>query len=127
MGRLGFVPLRGYLRGFIDLVFRHEGRFYVVDYKANHLGEHAAHYALPALSEAMVRGQYFLQYHLYALALHRYLGQRLADYRYEQHFGGVYYLFIKGMSPELGTSGVFHEKPPLGRLTALSQLLEQAQ
>ncbi|MEY4550739.1 MAG: helicase/exodeoxyribonuclease beta subunit [Pseudomonadota bacterium] len=127
VGRLNFIPLRGYLRGFIDLVFRHDGRFYVVDYKANHLGEHATHYAFPSLSEAMVRGQYFLQYHLYALALHRYLGRRVAGYRYEQHFGGVYYLFIKGMSPELGSSGVFFEKPPLARLDALSRVLELAQ
>ncbi|MEO8178927.1 MAG: exodeoxyribonuclease V subunit beta [Deltaproteobacteria bacterium] len=126
VSRLNFVPLRGYLRGFIDLVFRHGERYFVVDYKANHLGDHAANYRPSALSEAMLRGQYFLQYHLYALALHRYLGRRVRGYEYARHFGGVYYLFIKGMRPDLGSSGVFFEKPPLARLEALSQLLEQA-
>jgi exodeoxyribonuclease V beta subunit len=126
VSRLNFVPLHGYLRGFIDLVFRHGERYFVVDYKANHLGDHAAHYGPSGLSEAMLRGQYFLQYHLYALALHRYLGRRVRGYEYARHFGGVYYLFIKGMGPELGSSGVFFEKPPLARLEALSQLLEQA-
>lgn len=72
----------------------------------------------------MARGQYFLQYHLYALALHRYLGRRVKAYDYERHFGGAYYLFIKGMGPALGASGVFFEKPPLRRLEALARLLD---
>ena len=123
VSRLGFVPLRGFLRGYIDLVIRHDGRYYLADYKANHLGVQASDYTAEALGNAMLRGQYFLQYHLYALALHRYLGQRVPGYRFEHHFGGVFYLFIKGMGPELGSSGVFFEKPPLARLAALSDLV----
>jgi exodeoxyribonuclease V beta subunit len=125
VGRLGFIPLAGFLRGFIDLVFRHEGRFYLVDYKANHLGPSATDYAPEKLGDAMLRGQYFLQYHLYVLALHRYLGRRVPDYSYERHFGGVFYLFIKGMAPEHGAAGVFYEKPPLERVQALGRLLER--
>jgi exodeoxyribonuclease V beta subunit len=125
VSRLGFVPLRGFLRGFIDLVFRHDGCYYLVDYKANHLGVHASDYGAEALGNAMLRGQYFLQYHLYALALHRYLARRVPAYSFERHFGGVYYLFVKGMGPELGSSGIFFEKPPLERLNALGRLLDQ--
>jgi exodeoxyribonuclease V beta subunit len=125
VARLGFIPLAGFLRGFIDLVFRRGERFYLVDYKANHLGPSATDFARERLGDAMLRGQYFLQYHLYALALHRYLGRRLPDYSFERHFGGVFYLFIKGMGPDLGTSGVFYEKPPLARLLALGTLLER--
>jgi exodeoxyribonuclease V beta subunit len=125
VGRLGFVPLRGFLRGFIDLVFRHDGCYYLVDYKANHLGVHASDYGPEALGNAMSRGQYFLQYHLYALALHRYLKQRVPAYEFARHFGGVLYLFVKGMGPELGSSGVFFEKPPIERLEALSRLLDR--
>jgi exodeoxyribonuclease V beta subunit len=125
VSRLGFIPLAGFLRGFIDLVFRHEGRFYLVDYKANHLGPSAADYAPEKLGDAMLRGQYFLQYHLYVLALHRYLGRRLPDYSFERHFGGVFYLFIKGMAPEHGAAGVFYEKPPLERVEALGRLFER--
>ncbi len=127
LSRLGFVPLAGYLRGFVDLVFRHGGRYYLVDYKANHLGTHAADFAPDKLGEAMSRGHYFLQYHLYALALHRYLGARVRGYEYGQHFGGAFYLFIKGMGPALGSSGIFFEKPPIERLLALGSLLERAE
>jgi exodeoxyribonuclease V beta subunit len=110
--RLRFLPLRGFLGGFIDLVFVHEGRWYVVDYKSNKLGTRYADYAKDRLAEPMVHGQYVLQYHLYALALHRYLGLRLPDYDYETSFGGVYYLFLRGMRPDLGpTHGVFADRP----------------
>jgi exodeoxyribonuclease V beta subunit len=125
VSRLGFIPLAGFLRGFIDLVFRHGERFYLVDYKGNSLGPSPADFAREKLGDAMLRGQYFLQYHLYALALHRYLGRRIGDYSFERHFGGVFYLFIKGMDPEHGDAGVFYEKPPLERLAALGRLLER--
>jgi exodeoxyribonuclease V beta subunit len=126
VSRLGFIPLAGFLRGFIDLVFRRGERFYLVDYKANHLGPNAADFAPSKLGDAMLRGQYFLQYHLYALALHRHLARRLPNYSYERHFGGVFYLFIKGMAPEHGSAGVFYEKPPLDRLLALGALLSRS-
>lgn len=123
VAELGFVPLRGYLRGYIDLVFQQDGSYFLVDYKANHLGETVDAYAPAALEEAMLKGHYYLQYHLYALALHRYLSHRVRDYDYDRHFGGVYYLFIKGMAPGEAPSGIFFEKPPLARLLALSALL----
>jgi exodeoxyribonuclease V beta subunit len=124
LSALDFMPLVGFLRGFIDLVVEHEGRYFVFDYKTNHLGDTALDYGPTGLAEGMRHGHYFLQYHVYTLAVHRYLERRLKAYRYEEHFGGVYYLFIKGMHPELGASGVFYEKPPAARLAALSDLLE---
>ena len=73
----------------------------------------------------MTHGHYFLQYHLYALAVHRYLERRVPSYTYETHFGGALYLFVRGMSPALGAShGVFFEKPPRARLDALSNLVD---
>jgi exodeoxyribonuclease V beta subunit len=124
LGTLDFVPLVGFLRGYIDLVVMHEGRYFVFDYKTNHLGDTALDYGPAGLAEGMRHGHYFLQYHLYTLAVHRYLARRLRSYGYDEHFGGSYYLFIKGMHPELGASGVFFEKPPMARLQALSDLLE---
>ena len=74
----------------------------------------------------MASGHYFLQYHLYTVALHRYLKQRLRRYRYEQHIGGVYYLFLRGMTPDTGARyGVFFEKPPEARIKQLSALLQR--
>jgi exodeoxyribonuclease V beta subunit len=109
---LGFIAPAEFVKGFIDLVFRHDGRFYLADYKSNWLGDHAADYRLAPMVGSMREHHYFLQYHLYVLALHRWLALRVPDYDYERHFGGVYYLYVRGMSPEHepGT-GVFFDRP----------------
>jgi exodeoxyribonuclease V beta subunit len=122
--QLAFRDLSGFLVGFVDLVFEHEGRWYVVDYKTNHLGDTIADYDTRAMTRALVESHYYLQYHIYTVALHRYLKHFLKGYDYGQHFGGVFYLFIKGMHPKAPPgSGVYFEKPPLGRIEALSALL----
>lgn len=125
----GFGSLHGYLRGFIDLVFEHGGRYHLLDWKSNHLGASAADYAPAALQQAMDQHGYTLQALLYALALHRHLGQRLAGYRHEQHFGGVYYLFVRGVRPGWtlpggACAGVHLQRPPLQVLRALDALLD---
>jgi exodeoxyribonuclease V beta subunit len=124
---LGFDRLRGFLRGYVDLVFRHQGRYYVVDYKSNRLGPSARDYAPERLLAPMAEHHYFLQYHLYALALHRYLERRVADYSHERCFGGVYYLFLRGMAPQhpLGT-GVFFDRPSEALLRTLDALMGRA-
>jgi exodeoxyribonuclease V beta subunit len=122
---LGFARFGGFLRGFIDLVFEHEGRYFLVDYKSSDLGARAADYAPARLVEPMVAHHYVLQYHLYALALHRQLGLRMRGYDFERHFGGVYYLFLRGMAPQHPAhNGVFFERPTLARLDALARMLE---
>ena len=121
---LAFAPLAGYLRGFIDLAFEHAGRWYVVDYKSNLLGSRPQDYRSSRLIDAMAQHHYFLQYHLYAVALHRHLSMRLRDYDYDQHFGGVYYLFLRGMSPEYAPgAGVFRDRPPRALIEGLSAVL----
>ena len=123
-GRLGFSPLRGFLKGFVDLVFEHDGRWYVVDYKTNHLGDRFEHYARPGLVQAMVEHHYVLQYHLYAVAVLRHLSRRVAGFDPRRDFGGVFYLFLRGMSPEQGPrTGVYFDRPPLARLQALDRAL----
>ena len=124
LGALRFPPLRGFLKGFIDLVFEHEGRFFVVDYKSNHLGERPGDYHYARLVEAMADHDYILQYHLYVVAVHRWLRARVRDYDYEQHFGGVRYLFLRGMAPSAAGSGVFADRPSLALVEALSEVLD---
>jgi exodeoxyribonuclease V beta subunit len=121
---LGFEKLNGFLRGFIDLVFVHQGRFYVVDYKSNRLGPRADDYRQEGLVRAMAEHHYFLQYHLYCVALHRHLALRVPDYSYEAHFGGVYYLFLRGMAPEheRGT-GIFFDRPSAELIASLERAL----
>lgn len=121
-GSLAFMPQRGMMTGFIDMVFEAGGRYYLLDYKSNHLGDSSAHYARPQLVQAMQAHRYDLQYLIYTVALHRYLRWRVSDYDYQRHFGGVYYLFIRGMSPESGASGVYFTRPDdalIDRLDAL--------
>jgi exodeoxyribonuclease V beta subunit len=103
---LDFREVRGMLKGFIDLVFRHEGRYYLLDYKSNWLGESAEAYTREAMAAAMQSHRYDLQYQLYTLALHRYLRHRIADYDYERHFGGVIYLFLRGVEPGNPQQGI---------------------
>ena len=122
---LRFIPLRGFLKGFMDLVCVHEGKWYLFDYKSNHLGVIREDYAQEKLPAAMADHHYFLQYHIYTVALHRYLSSRLPGYDYDKDFGGVFYLFIKGMHPDSGPeSGVYADLPPLARIEQLSQIFE---
>jgi exodeoxyribonuclease V beta subunit len=110
--------------GFIDLVFEHQGRWFLVDYKTNHLGDTLGDYGAVAMARAMAESHYYLQYHIYTVALHRYLTHLQKGYDYQQHFGGVLYLFLKGMHPNAPPgSGISFEKPPLARIEALSRLL----
>ena len=103
--------LAGFLKGFIDLVFAHEDRYYVLDYKSNHLGPRMRDYAPPQLATAMAEAMYDLQALLYGVALHLALQQRLPGYDYDRHCGGALYLFLRGMQPELPGSGTFAWRP----------------
>lgn len=106
------VPkVEGFLQGFIDLVARHDGRWYVLDYKSNWLGDRLLDYAENALGAAMEHHGYHLQYLLYLTALHRLLALRLPDYDYDRHVGGACYLFLRGMRPSLPGHSVFHDRP----------------
>lgn len=113
---LAFAEIRGFLRGFIDLVVEYQGRFYVIDYKSNELDA----YDPVHLTSAMREHDYGLQAVLYALALHRYLKVRLKGYDYQAHFGGIRYLFLRGM--EQG-QGVFRLRPELTWIEQLEACL----
>lgn len=129
---LGFTDFRGYLTGFIDLVFRHHGRYYLLDWKSNHLGMRAGDYTRPVLERAMVEHGYCLQYLIYATALRRWLrarfGGSLPAARIDDLFGGVYYLFVRGVRPhwrdrEGRPTGVFFDRPDDARLDSFDRLL----
>ncbi|MDR2624786.1 MAG: UvrD-helicase domain-containing protein, partial [Zoogloeaceae bacterium] len=120
--QLAAAPLSGYLKGYIDLVFTHAGRYYVLDWKSNHLGFHPEDYALPALKRVMTAHAYTLQARLYLLALHRYLKFRLPDYDPARHLGGACYLFLRALKPEWQTP----TSPPPG-IVLLTPQWEQLQ
>ncbi|MCM2287017.1 MAG: exodeoxyribonuclease V subunit beta [Desulfobacula sp.] len=112
LSRLSTDEFQGFMKGFIDLVIQHQGKWYILDYKTNFLGDTYAHYSQQSMADAMAEHHYFLQYYLYLAALHKYLESRMTSYAYDTHFGGVLYLFIRGMHPDLGPeSGVFFHRP----------------
>ncbi|MDP5040822.1 MAG: PD-(D/E)XK nuclease family protein, partial [Paraglaciecola sp.] len=117
-----FAQLNGMLKGFIDLTFAFKGKYYVADYKSNHLGLGYDHYQLASLERAMQEHDYHLQAILYTLALHRWLKQQLPHYRYQDHMGGAYYLFLRGMHSELPQSGVYYYRADEAFICALDAL-----
>ncbi len=121
---LDFQPARGFMKGFIDLVFQFQGRYYLVDWKSNFLGARVKDYHRENLVRTMEDHFYRLQLNLYVLALHRYLKYRLPGYRYTEHFGGAFYLFLRGINPgEEKGFGIYSETPPEGLIEGLSQSL----
>ena len=122
-GDLGFHSVQGMLKGFIDLVFEHQGQYFILDWKSNYLGDSVSDYHGDALNNAMAEHRYDLQYQIYALALHRFLRSRLPDYDYYAHFGGVYYLFLRGMDGQ-SEHGVFYARPSLALLNDLDSLID---
>ncbi len=114
--------IHGMLKGFIDLVFKFRGRFYVLDYKSNHLGENTQDYASGPMARAMLAHRYDLQYALYTLALHRLLKARLPRYDYERDMGGAVYLFLRGVDEH--HNGVYLDRPPKTLIEQLDRLFK---
>ena len=124
--RLSFARVKGMVRGFMDMVFEEGGRFYIVDWKSNHLGNRTADYGQAELRREMERNLYPLQYLLYTVAFSRYLHLRVDGYDYDRHFGGVYYIFLRGVDAEGGSqSGIFFDRPPRGVIEDLTEALIQ--
>ena len=132
---LGNQSLRGYLSGSVDAVLRIGGRYLVVDYKTNWLGEAdrpltSADYDRARMTEAMLHSDYPLQALLYSIVLHRFLRWRQRDYEPLRHLGGVLYLFVRGMcgvdTPVVDghPAGVFSWEPPASLVVAVSDLLD---
>ena len=115
---LQFEQIQGMVRGSIDLVFRHNGKYYLVDYKSNFLGSTLADYNEDELKKEMLHSHYDWQYLIYTLALHRYLQSVMPKYDYARDFGGVFYLFLRGMNGE-PQSGVFYDRPSVELITEL--------
>jgi exodeoxyribonuclease V beta subunit len=110
--KLYFSPSEGFMKGYIDTIFQHNGRFYIVDWKSNFLGTSIKDYAQDLLRETIRSNYYNLQYYIYTLALHQYLRWRMPNYRYENDFGGVFYVFIRGVDSNSGPEfGIFNDVP----------------
>jgi exodeoxyribonuclease V beta subunit len=123
-----YKKLSGMMHGFIDLIFEHQGKYYLCDYKSSHLGNNYQDYQDQALLDNVEKNYYDLQYLIYSLALHRYLKQTLVDYDVDQHFGGVYYFYLRGMTSESkyhangSSTGVYYRKILADEINKLDKL-----
>ena len=115
------IPL-GFMTGFMDLVFQHDNRFYLLDWKSNQLTRRAEGFDQAGLAAEMRAHSYYLQYLIYSVALHGFLAGRLSGYDYETHFGGIFYLFLRGVDGQTAR-GVFTDRPSAQLIHAFSEFL----
>jgi exodeoxyribonuclease V beta subunit len=117
-----FESLEGIMNGKMDLFFEHNQKFYILDWKSNFLGDSLQYYRKELLPEVMSENNYHLQYLLYTVAAKKYLESRLPSFDYEHHFGGVIYLFVRGIRDN-ADYGVFTCRPALEKILTLQEML----
>lgn len=116
--------IEGVMNGKIDLFFEKDGKFYILDWKSNYLGPNVESYSDEQLQQAMSDSNYHLQYLIYCYAVKKYLENRLgAKFNYTRDFGGVFYLFVRGMRNG-SDSGIFFNKPSIKTLNQIEYILE---
>jgi exodeoxyribonuclease V beta subunit len=119
ISELKYDKIFGMLHGFIDLLFEYNGKFFVADYKSNHLGDKLEDYNQQAMSDKNRASFYDLQYLIYTVALDKYLQQSLPNYNYDEHFGGVYYFYLRGLKDGFGVYQARPSKEIVEELKAL--------
>ena len=121
--RIKSIPeLEGIMNGKIDLFFEHNGKYYILDWKSNFLGNSLEFYGEDAVKAAMYENNYNLQYLIYTLALTKYLELRKPDFNYERDFGGVIYLFLRGVRTN-GQTGIYYSKPAEQLIDKIKELI----
>lgn len=117
-----FQEAEGVFNGKMDLFFEVNGKYYILDYKSNYLGDSLGDYDISSMHEAMNDNNYHLQYLLYSLAAKKYLQSRIADFNYQKQFGGVIYLFVRGIRDGAST-GIYTTIPSFEIIKQLEQKL----
>ena len=120
-----FEQAEGIMNGKVDMFFEHNGRYYILDWKSNYLGDDMQYYEPKLLNEAMNESNYHLQYLLYTVAVKKYLQSRLPWFDYEEHFGGVIYMYVRGVRSR-SQSGVFVTRPVLQQIEAFERMVSFA-
>ncbi len=106
--------IKGFVNGIIDLLFIYKNKYFIIDYKSNWLGDNYIDYYNKYLYKIICLHRYDIQYILYTLALHNYLKLNIKYYNYDIHFGGIYYIFLRGLfldNKNNSVTGVFYTKP----------------
>ncbi|XBC40131.1 MAG: exodeoxyribonuclease V subunit beta [Buchnera aphidicola (Nurudea ibofushi)] len=118
-------PIKGMFTGSIDLVFKRKKKYYLLDYKSNWLGDSNYCYAIENIESAIISNYYDLQYQIYSIALHRYLKQRIKNYCFLKHFGGIYVLFLRAIENRNLNTGLFFKLPKLNKIIELNNFFKK--
>ncbi|MCJ7774405.1 MAG: PD-(D/E)XK nuclease family protein, partial [Desulfobacterales bacterium] len=122
--KLTFAPGKGFMKGYIDLVFHADDKFYIIDWKSNFLGPRIEDYHSESLINIMNQSFYTLQYYIYTLALHQYLKHRSSVYTYGKNFGGIFYIFLRGIDKNKSpTYGIYKDLPSLDLINHMGKML----
>lgn len=116
---------KGMMTGFVDLIVRQNGRYFILDYKSNYLGDETEDYTPEKLNAEMKSAGYDLQAHLYTVALLKYLRRRVPSFDYKTQFGGAVYLFVRGVKAG-SQNGVWFHKPDYDIIRKLEEELDRA-
>lgn len=120
--RFGFTQrLNGLLNGRIDLLYRHQDKLHILDYKSNSLAD----YDPDSLRQSIADHEYDLQYLLYTVAVHRWLRFSRPEYAYARHFGGIRYLYVRGLDGMRPGRGVFSDMPAESLINALDRCFSE--
>ena len=114
--------IEGAMTGYVDLWFEHQGRYYILDWKSNRIRGNMQSFTTPELHDEISRRRYWLQYLFYCVALNGFLQENLQGYSYEKNFGGIYYLFLRGVD-QAGQRGVYACRPTFSLIQELSEML----
>ncbi len=118
---------KGFLNGIIDLVFIYKNKYYIIDYKSNWFGDDLLFYNKNNLYKMMSYHRYDIQYQFYVVALHKYLKLNIINYNYKLNFGGVYYIFLRGLLLDIYNNsyyGIFYTKPKWKLIKKLSNFFK---
>lgn len=120
---ISFNKLSGILTGAIDMIFCWKNKYYIIDYKSNWLGENKNSYSNKKIINIIINNRYDIQYQIYSLALHKYLKMKIKNYKFKKNFGGVFYLFIRGINNE-NKNGIFFKKINVKFINKLNKLFK---
>lgn len=119
----GEEDIEGLMTGFIDLLFEHNGKYYILDWKSNYLGNSLQNYDRSGMEDAMKASNYSLQYMIYTIAVKRWLETRIDDFDYNKQFGGIIYIFLRGVR-EGQETGIYTAKPTFEKIEHLERLFK---
>jgi len=122
---LSFEAMQGFMNGFADLIFEHDGKYYILDLKSNHLCSETGAYSFENMHTEMLGSHYYMQMYIYTLALHMHLQRMVPDYRYDTHMGGGIYVFMRGVNGQ-GEEGLYIHRPKAKTIQQLEKLVRRS-